>query len=108
MEPVTKLSSQLLAGGEAGPQSSGTTDFSLSETIARGFDVLSVGEAGVVQLALDSSNQKGAMSSVSVSRKALALLLRLLLVALKLAHVFYISPVCFSSLPPTFTLFTIT
>lgn len=25
-----------------------------------------------------------------------------------LARVFYISPVCFSSLPPTFTLFTIT
>lgn len=49
---------------------------SLSETLARGFDVLSVGEAGVVQLSLDSSNQKGAMSSVSVSSKALALLLR--------------------------------
>lgn len=61
-------------------------------------------------LALDSSNQEGAMSSVSVSSEALDLLLaRIAFCCLKtLAHVFYISPVCFSSLPPTFTLFAIT
>lgn len=60
-------------------------------------------------LALDSSHQEGAMSSVSVSSEALDLLLsRIAFCCLKtLAHVFYISPVCFSSLPPTFTLFAI-
>lgn len=50
------------------------------------------------------------MSSVSVSSEALDLLLnRIAFCGLKtLAHAFCISPVCFSSLPPTFTLFAIT
>lgn len=71
---------------------------SLSETIARGFDVLSVGETEVVRLALYSSNQKGAMSSDSVSSEALALLL----VALKLWLVFsiFLLSVFLPSLPP--------